>query len=500
MSQTSPQLDARAWETHEGRRAAAKSLLGFCLVYLTHYFFLAPAEFHGELFREIEDPSNRFLEVVGFRGSAKSTIGSLALVLWAALERPAEYPFIIPIADTSLQAGLNIANIKSELEGNALLRQDYGVAGTGGTRDGSPEGSFEADEEWQAKNMLLSNGVRILGRSRGQKVRGIRHRQHRPKLVVVDDPEDLRWVRTKENRDATERWLRGEVLPGIDEAGGRCLLIGNNLHNDGVMARMRRAPSPFRALEYPLVKNGACQWPAKYPDQRSLDVQRALAGEVAWFREYLLKVVPEDRQIIKEDDIRYYDEVPAPAYEEDPVTKKQVLVSNPVLSAGVGNDLAISKKTTADYTTFVAGVSALEDGKAHIYILPDPVNERLDFKETIARGRAIYEAVKKKYAAPMFFTEDVAYQRAAVEMLAAAGVPVQGVKVGADKRVRLSLAAPFVKDGTVRFPRRGAEALIAQLLGFGVEEHDDLLDAFVHLVLGINSQSGMQPLEVIRIL
>jgi hypothetical protein len=38
------------------------------------------------------------LEVIGFRGCAKSTMASLALVLWAALEHPDKYPFIIMLA------------------------------------------------------------------------------------------------------------------------------------------------------------------------------------------------------------------------------------------------------------------------------------------------------------------------------------------------------------------------------------------------------------------
>ena len=33
------------------------------------------------------------------------------------------------------------------------------------------------------------------------------------------------------------------------------------------------------------------------------------------------------------------------------------------------------------------------------------------------------------------------------------------------------------------FPRRGAETLIAQLVGFGTERHDDLADALVILLL-----------------
>ena len=54
-------------------------------------------------------------------------------------------------------------------------------------------------------NCVLDNGVCILSRSRGQKIRGLKHRQHRPKLVIGDDVEGLDWVRTQENRDKSDR-------------------------------------------------------------------------------------------------------------------------------------------------------------------------------------------------------------------------------------------------------------------------------------------------------
>jgi hypothetical protein len=50
------------------------------------------------------------LEIIGFRGCAKSTMASLALVLWAALEHPDKYPFIIMLADTRGQASINAAS------------------------------------------------------------------------------------------------------------------------------------------------------------------------------------------------------------------------------------------------------------------------------------------------------------------------------------------------------------------------------------------------------
>ncbi len=447
------------------------ALLGFCLVYLQHYFFLDPAEFHRKLFGEIENPANRFLEVIGFRGSAKSTVGSLALPLWAALEKSKQYPFILPIADTALQAGSNIANIKNELEHNDLIRQDYGMI-EAKMEEGMP--TLESEEDWQSINMLPSIGVRILGRSRGQKVRGLRHLEHRPKLIIVDDPEDLELVRKKDNRDKTERWLKGEVLPGMDEITGRIIIIGNLLNNDALMARVKNDPyKTFRVLEFPLLEDGRCTWPAKYPSQEALNRQRRLVGESSWQREYLLKVVPEEGQEVKDEWIQYYDKLPAH-----------------ISRTAVGVDLAISKKESADFTAMVGGASGEVNGVPKIFNMPNPVNERLSFHETIQQMKSTSLAMAH-YATPLFIVEDVAYQRAAIEEAQRQGVPVEPIRPGTDKRARLRAAATFIQNGSVLFPRRGAEDLIAQLTGFGIEDHDDLADAAVYLILGM-SQQGLE--------
>jgi predicted phage terminase large subunit-like protein len=53
-----------------------------------------------------------------------------------------------------------------------------------------------------------------------------------------------------------------------------------------------------------------------------------------------------------------------------------------------------------------------------------------------------------------------------------------------DKRARLHVAARYIKMGIVKVPRAGCEQLITQLLGFGIEKHDDAVDALVYLILG----------------
>jgi hypothetical protein len=84
----------------EIRRPAAKTLKGFCLTYLPHHFPADLSDFFDEMARALQDFDTKRLEIIGFRGSAKSTMASLALPLWAALGHHDKYPFIILLADT----------------------------------------------------------------------------------------------------------------------------------------------------------------------------------------------------------------------------------------------------------------------------------------------------------------------------------------------------------------------------------------------------------------
>lgn len=461
------------------RAELRKTFLGFCLLYLPHYFSLPPGTFHRELVDTLGNHDIKRLEIVGFRGSAKSTAASLALPLWAALEHPDRYPFIIPIADTGTQAAMNIANIKAELEYNQLLMRDYGRIRVSRASDRSPEPTLESEEEWQAKNMLLSNGVRILARSRGQKVRGLRHRQHRPSLVPIDDPEDLQWIKTKENRDKTEEWLRGEVMPAVDTKDGRIILIGNWLHEDAIMGRMQQLGT-FTLLEFPLLDaQGNCTWPAMYPDQASLDAKKVDMGPVAWAREMLLEIVSEEGAVIRAEDLSYYDDLPR-------INRGR---------RGHGVDLAISTKSTSDFTACVNGdVFFDETGKVGIYLLPEPINARMDFHTTLETFRKM----PNLGGSHIFYVEDVGYQKAAIQEMQRALLAVTPIRPTADKRSRLQVAATYIKNGTVRFPRTGCEDLIAQLLHFGSREHDDLVDALVYLILGL--VEGGTELPVVRVL
>lgn len=451
----------------------------FCLIYFSHYFYRDPAVYHQEMMAKVSDYSIKRLLVVGHRGSAKSTIGSLALPIFAAVEQPDLYPFIIPVSDTGTQAALNIANIKTELDGNDLLINDYGKIEVGNIDLPNPEPTFESDDEWQAKNMILGNDVRIMARSRGQKIRGLRHRQHRPKLIILDDVEDLSWIKSRENRNTTDRWMRGEVMGAVDETTGRIIVIGNWLHEDALLARLKKLSS-FTVLEYPLIKEidgkEYVTWPALYPDKESLDKKHEEMGDSAWMREMRLKIVAEEGQEVRPEDIHYYDVLPDP---ERGGLK------------GHGVDLAISTKASADCTTDVEGHVHYEDNKPKIYIQKNPLNARLDFYHTMEYFKG------KPRGTHLWFVEDVAYQKAAIQEMERNQLAVIAVKPIADKRARLRVAARYIKNGTVLFPKVGCEMLLQQVLNFGNEDKDDLVDGLTNLILGAVGE-GLDIRRVVR--
>lgn len=67
-----------------------------------------------------------------------------------------------------------------------------------------------------------------------------------------------------------------------------------------------------------------------------------------------------------------------------------------------------------------------------------------------------------------------------------------------DKAARLQVAANYIKNGTVLFPRKGCEDLLNQLLGFGVESKDDMVDAMTYAILGL-VENGLEMLMVRRL-
>ena len=438
----------------------------FAYTYFSHYIKSPSAPFHEEIYNTLEDWEQKFVEIIAFRESSKSTIATLEFAIWSIISGNAH--FLILGGDTHAQSKLYIYNLKNELDNNKLLIKDWGP--------------FEESDEWTATGIVLPRyEARILSRSTGQKVRGLRHKEYRPDLFIGDDLENIESVRNQEGRDKTYRWLFAEVIPALDDKAKK-VLIGNLLHSDCLLMKIKKqiesGERDGRCFEIPLLNDKKeIAWPGRYPDMDAIEKKKREVvggdpmGNRIWLREYLLKIVPEEGQIIKDEWIQSYDELP----------KDENGIEADVADQATAIDLAISKKETADYTSMVSGKLYYVDGKPKLYIMPHPVNERLSFKETIERAKSVSLTLGNGELSQLY-VEEVAYQKAAIETMVDAGLPVLGVRAITDKRARLQTVASYVENGIVVFPKKGCEDLIIQLTGLGIETHDDLADAFAHLV------------------
>ena len=443
--------------------------------YFAHYVKYPTAPFHREIFDLSEDESRGNFFVVAFRGSSKSTLLTTSYPIWAILGKQ-QKKFVLILCQTMGQAKQHMMNLRSELESNALLKSDLGPF-------------KEVADEWGMVSLVFSkSGARITVASSEQSIRGLRHKQHRPDLIIGDDVEDLASTKTREGRDKTYQWLTSEVIPTGDRST-RLVIVGNLLHEDSLLMRIKddiekeRIKGVFKA--YPLVKGGEILWPGKYKSMEEIEEEKLKAGnDYAFQREYLLNIVPAEAQAIFREWIHYYDELPVPQKLDKWYTQH--------VEVRVGIDLAISKSSTADYTSMVPGwcLENKNDEGYTIYILPKIVNQKLDFPETVEMCKTIYKTYSdtEQGINPKLVIEDVAYQKSLPQQLEYEGLhDIKTIRPGnLDKRARLILTANLIKTGKVLFPREGAEELINQLVHFGVEKHDDLADAFSNLVHSVH--------------
>jgi predicted phage terminase large subunit-like protein len=444
---------------------AKRSLYWFFTIYLSSYIKYQTADFQRQIFELAQNDGIKSAVITAFRGSGKSTIMSLAYPIWAMITGTKK--FIIILSQNQSLCKLMLANIRAELENNELLISDFGPF-------------RQIDDEWSQQALHVNAyGCRIACISSEESIRGIKYKENRPDLIVLDDVEDMSSTKTKEGRDKTFSWVTREVIPAGDRST-KTIVIGNKLHEDGLMMRLKRAieESSFAAayMEYPLLdEEGKCLWPQKFHTEKDIDdLRSSIASESAWQREYLLQIVAEDDAVIHREWITYYDSFPK---------------DKDLRYIATGIDLAIALNSSADCTAMVSANFYQYGSDFKLYILPYPVNERLNFPQTVEKAKLLSTALGNGYPTKLFI-EDVGYQRSLIEELSRQGYHAEGVKpCGQDKRARLTLTTPLLKNGSILFPKKGCEDLIGQLTGFGYETHDDLADAFAILVLKISQGS-----------
>lgn len=448
------------------QRVTHESHYLFFHIYFHHYVAYPIADFQKDIFRITENDSIKLACIVAFRGSSKSTLVTLSYCLWSILGVQ-QKKFVLIICQTQAQAKQHMSNVKNELENNEPLKNDFG-----------PFREEPSTTEWTIGSLVFPQiGARIMVVSVDQSIRGARHNQHRPDVIILDDVEDVNSVRTYDSRQKMYDWFSREVVPLGNSENTRIIMVGNLVHNDSLMMRLiRQIQNKERKGVYrkiPLIdKHGRCLWPEKFDTEEKIEnLRQSVGNNMAWCMEYLLVPVSDSSQVIQSEWITYYDTMPAKTRE------------NKYRGAYIGIDLAISEKDRADYTAMVSVCVFGWGEDMKIYVVPDPINKRMDFLTSLDTATLLSKSQSFNGRDAQIYAENNGYQESFIQVLQKERVLVEGINSRIEKRIRLSFAGTIVKPGKVLFPKTGTEELVAQIVGFGTEQHDDLADAF-SLVIG----------------
>ena len=441
-------------------KLARESQYWFFHIYFGENARCKTADFQKEIYSLTEDPEIKHAVICAFRGSGKSTIATLCCPIWSILGKP-EKKFVLILSQTQPLAKAHLMNIKRAFENNELLRNDFGPL-------------EETSDEWGSMSLVLTKyNARISAASVDQSIRGLRHGAYRPDLIIADDVEDIASTKTREGRERTYQWFVSEVIPAGDQ-DTKIINIGNLLHEDSLLMRLKekidKVELEAEYREYPIVdKDGMSIWFGKYPDQTSLNKQhQKVVDERSWLREYMLKIVPDNDQIIMPEWIQYYDELP-------PMDKEHEYINT-----FIGVDLAISERTSADFTAVVVvHAFGFKTKNRKYYFDKRYINKRMTFLQTVEAIVQLFHGLEASCnGEPKVFVEDVGYQGAMIEALKEKELPVKGIKIKGDKYSRLMASGMLFEQSRVLFPKREETRLyVQQILGFGVEKHDDLVDA-----------------------
>ncbi|MBU1164623.1 hypothetical protein KKA15_03610 [Patescibacteria group bacterium] len=426
----------------------------FFHTYFTNHIQYPTAKFQKEIISLTQNQNLPIVAIISFRDSAKSTIVTESSVIWSILGMP-QKKFVVILAKTQQQARLHFANMKGQLESNEWLKNDFGPLQI-------------RDAEWTASSLILPKyKAKIICASIDQSIRGLRFNEHRPDLIIADDLEDDLSTRNKEIRDKTYNWFLREVLP-LGEKDTKIMIVGNLLHPDSLIMRLKadmdkkKRKGIFR--KYPIIADDKSMWPEKFPTMKDIDELKLHIGDdKAWNQEFLLNEQYDDNYIIQPEWISTY---------------KEILENEKDFRFyAIGIDPAVVDKENSCYSAMVILKVYGNWDKLRMYVLPNPINKRMEFPTLIETIKQNYDYFRVQ-GPTKIFTEDIAAQGYVTQQLNHEDLPAEGVVPKGDKDARLQVLSHAIRNKKIIFPEIGADELITQLVEFKNITYKDLADAF----------------------
>lgn len=488
------------------KELAAFDMSYFGRAYLPHYFIRKSPHFHEELdeiwSRGVMKGRNPLKEakvisrlkgsrqvVAAPRGHAKSTNFTFKDSLHAILYAYKHY--ILILSDSSEQAEGFLDDIKTELEDNANIIMDFG--------------SLKGDKAWRTGVILTKTDIKAEAIGSGKKVRGRRHRNWRPDLIVLDDIENDENVNTPEQRRKLKNWFDKAVSKAGDTYTD-IMYIGTILHYDSLLNNVLQNPR-YKTKKYRAVISEATntklwdEWEGIYTNLFNENHEEdARTFYEAHEEEMLLGV-----EVLWEEKLSYYDLMEIKVSEgtasfnselqNDPIDPESatfnpewfdyyepelVDFSSPEFVFVAANDPSLGKNKKSDTSSIIN--LALSTKTGYMYVADASVERRkpdVIIDDVFEMNRRLKRDYKKGFY--KFGVEVVQFQYFFKEVMAAKSaeegeyIPIEEIQSTVNKVLRIESLQPVIKNKYLKFNREH-KTLLKQLQEFPMGKNDDATD------------------------
>ena len=277
----------KAHETEAQRKARIKRLLAnysdFVDYYFPHYTddpktgkHTPCAPFHIKAANTIRKNHTIQYAAQWARGHAKSTHFDIFIPMW--LKANGDLNVMVLVGKSNENANTLLGDIQAELEFNQRYIADFG--------------SQKCEGSWQTGEFVTSDGVAFFARGRGQSPRGLRHREHRPDYVVIDDLDDDELVNNPDRVKRLTKWVKEALFGALDGGRGRFIMVGNLIGKCSVLANFIASKGVVVSKVNAIDRDGKPSWAAKW-DIEEINKMAGFMGYTSFQREMMNNPITE---------------------------------------------------------------------------------------------------------------------------------------------------------------------------------------------------------------
>lgn len=291
-------------------------------------------------------------------------------------------------------------------------------------------------------------------------------------LFVMDDLTiDAQDAASEKEQKTLRMWYK-QVAYNRLQKGGRIIIIGTRWRDDDIQGWLLNTEEQERIDNWTIFR---------FPAIAEEDEEFRKEGDPLWPEEFdrdaLERIQAEDRRSFaglfqQRPSIEAGNIIQRVWFKIEKVDD-DILIPPRVMAV----DTAFKTDSANDYSAVCIG-QRTRNGVAVLY----SEQRKLDFPKLIVWLKSLVEI----YKIDGLLIEDQASGQSVIQTLRAHSmIPVIPIKVGRgqDKESRVHAIAPFLESGRVVINKHvGLETLLENLLGFPNMAHEDLTDAFVHLI------------------